>query len=313
MPPMEPLVSAVIPTYNRTDRLVRAVESVLNQTYDNIELLVVDDHSERPATDVLADLPTDRVAAFRCIRHDENQGGGGARNTGIEAATGKFVAFLDDDDRWHEEKITRQVEALSRADEGVGVIYTGRTEMGESVRTDVIPSPMSEDATRSLLCENVVGSTSVVMVRAECIDRAGPFDERFPSWQELEWYVRLSRHCDFKLVPRALVYYDTTGDDRITDDFDKIRGGYDLFVEKHEPLAAEYGPLFRRKMLGWAAFRAGENAIANGRLWEGRSYVFKAMRHFPFELKFLGYFLAVLGGPVTYRLAVGVRDFLATK
>ncbi|MFB6186238.1 MAG: glycosyltransferase family 2 protein, partial [Halobacteriaceae archaeon] len=98
----ETLVSVVIPTYERPEYLQGAIQTALGQTYDNIEVIVVDDGSSDPyADEIVAEFPQ----SVTCIRHDENEGLSAARNTGIRNANGEYVAFLDDDDRWHKTKI----------------------------------------------------------------------------------------------------------------------------------------------------------------------------------------------------------------
>ncbi|WP_336330088.1 glycosyltransferase family 2 protein [Haloarcula sp. CGMCC 1.2071] len=106
-----PLVSVVIPTYGRDEHLPAAIKSVLNQQYDRIELLVVDDGSPTP---VATTLPEDILSDGRVktIRHKENRGANVARNTGIQTSNGDYVAFLDDDDRWDETKIGKQVDTF---------------------------------------------------------------------------------------------------------------------------------------------------------------------------------------------------------
>ena len=98
-----PLVSVVLPTYDRPALVRKAVASVGAQTYPNVELLVVDDCSPTPVEQALEGLSLGPSIAVRVLRHEENRGGNAARNTGIRVAAGEYVAFLDDDDRWHPE------------------------------------------------------------------------------------------------------------------------------------------------------------------------------------------------------------------
>jgi glycosyltransferase involved in cell wall biosynthesis len=109
------LVSVVIPTYYRNDGLRRAIESALSQTYDPVEVIVVDDSGERYAE------PVAREYDVTYIAHEENLGGNPARNTGIKAASGEYIQLLDDDDRLLPEKLERQIPALE-ADPSVGVV-----------------------------------------------------------------------------------------------------------------------------------------------------------------------------------------------
>jgi glycosyltransferase involved in cell wall biosynthesis len=302
-----PRVSVVIPTYDRPSYLRSAVESVREQTYDRIELIVVDDHSPTPARETLEDVERDAFDGFECVRHDENRGVNAARNTGIRTATGEYIAFLDDDDTWADDKLERQVAAFAAADDDVGLVYTGAEMVKQDSREPYIP-PAVEEMTKALLCRNVVGTMSAVMVRADVASTV-PLDERFPSWADLEWYVNLSRQCAFERVPEPLVVYEHTSHGRLSDDFEKTRRSYRLFLEEFEPLAASYGPVFRQKMRGWTAFRAGTSAFYAGHYAAARRFLATAVAAYPLEPSFHKYLVASLGGRSTHRAARLVKQF----
>ncbi len=297
-----PLVSAVIPTYDRPSYLRSAVESVLAQTHDPIELVVVDDHSPRPAAEILDGMSLGALEAVRCRRHPENRGVNAARNTGIEAASGEYVAFLDDDDRWRPEKTERQVAAFEAAGDDVGVVYTGRVAVRHDDIASRAPPAVDGELTRALLCRNVVGSMSVVMVRAD-LARTVPLDEGFPAWADLAWYVDLSRHTRFRRLPDPLVVYEYTSHGRLSDDFDKKRAGYGRFLEKYDPVAAEYGPVFRRKMRAFAAYRLGRTALQTGEYATARRLLATAVVGYPLEPAFLPQLAAAAGGRRTHAVA----------
>jgi glycosyltransferase involved in cell wall biosynthesis len=304
-----PLVTVVITTYNRPTFLRSAVETVADQEYDPIELVVVDDCSQTPATEVLKG-ETPPVASFEIVRHAENRGVNAARNTGIEAASGEYIAFLDDDDRWEPEKLSRQLERFERADDTVGLVYTGRKVVdGETVHKVWLPEDPDEDLTKALLRRNVVGTQSSVMVRSD-IAKETPFDEEMPRWADLEWYVAVSRNCEFAPVREPLVVYDRSAHNRITDNFETLEEGYRLFVEKYRDLAAEYGPLFEREMLAWAAFRVGTASLAARHYDAARQYFLTALARYPFERKFYLYAAATLGGRSTHRISRKLKRLL---
>lgn len=311
----ESLVSVVIPTYDRPEALRRAVDSVAAQTYEHLELVVVDDHSPDPVEDSLADADRDRFDRVRCLRHEENRGGAAARATGIEAAGGEYVAFLDDDDRWVDRKVATQVAALEDAGPAAGVAYTGMRIVdadGETIRTQ--RATHAGDLTKTLLCRNVVGSYSTVLVRRTAIDDVGLPDARFPSWQDLEWYVRLSRECEFVACPEPLAVVQGAADrDRISDDFEAIASeAYPLFLENFRHIAAEYGPRFERKMRAWAAFRVGGyNALRTGHVGAARRYLLRAVRLYPLEATFWIYLAVAMTGDRGYRLATWLKRRLA--
>ena len=99
-----PLVSIIVPTYNRAGVLSRAIRSIFSQTYSNIEIIIVDDASCDDTGNVVESFMDDHI---HYIRHDKNQGGSASRNTGIRSAKGSFIAFLDDDDEWLPEKLEK--------------------------------------------------------------------------------------------------------------------------------------------------------------------------------------------------------------
>src|SRR5258705_13939604 len=102
-------VSVVIPTHNRSEFLRSAIASVLGQTYQDFELIVVDDASTDSTAEVVVSFNDSRI---KFIRHQTNQGGSAARNTGIRASKCDYIAFLDDDDEWSPRKLSKQVEVL---------------------------------------------------------------------------------------------------------------------------------------------------------------------------------------------------------
>lgn len=305
-----PLVTAVVTTYDRPTYLRRAVESVVAQEYNPIELVVVDDHSETPATDALADADPD-VTSFRVVRHDQNRGANAARNTGVEAASGEYIAFLDDDDRWRPDKTAKQVGAFRAGDDDLGLVYAGREVVdGETVRDVTVPDGIDGDPTKTLLCRNVVGTQSSVMVRAD-VAKATPFDEEFPRWADLEWYVAVSTRCGFAAVSEPLVRYEFAAHNRISDDYESLEESRRLFVEKYGELAAGYGSLFERKMRGYASFRAGSASLSARNYGAARRYFLHAVSLYPLEPTFYQYAIATAGGRLTHRTARATKRVLS--
>lgn len=302
----EPLVSVVLPTYNRPKMLQDAVESVIQQRYSPIELVVVDDHSDRPAVDVLESIEFGDTE-WKCIRHETNRGANVARNTGIEAADGPCIAFIDDDDRWRERKLERQITALEESHPDVGVVLVGQEYVNdEGERTAIRRPSIVGKATEALMRGESAGPFSTILVRAQVIADAGLPDERFPSWQDREWLLRLSQCCHFESVPEPLVVRRIGTHDQIGDDFEsKSRVSYPLFLEKHRSLAAEYGveDVFRARL---ASTVAG-TALATGNYRAARRYALTAIGSDPGARSAYLYLLLALGGDLTYRPAVRLK------
>ncbi len=226
-----PKVSVVIPTYDRASTVVRAIQSVLTQTYPNLEIIVVDDGSTDNTREVVQHLHDPRL---RYIRHEGNQGGSAARNTGIEVAAGDYIAFLDSDDEWLPEKLEKQVQLLQGSEPAVGAVYAGFAIINEHGECTTVTIPKYRGVILAeLFSANSVGTTSSVMVRRECISQVGVFDPAMASCQDWDMWIRLAKHYKFDFVPEALVYYHFGGNGQITKNWRAVEEGHLCLVEKY--------------------------------------------------------------------------------
>ncbi len=309
-----PLISVIVPTYNRPELLRRAISSVNNQTYSNIELIVVDDCSNEPTKDVVTEAPTHLIAKTQHIRHKRNKGANAARNTGIKASTGEFIAFLDDDDEWEKTKLSRQVEAYNKSSTEIGVVYTGERYVDETGTTTRVKTPeTSGRVTRDLLEGKPLSPFSAVMVHTELIKQVGILDERFPSWQDRDWYVRLSLQCEFLPITEPLVIRHTAHDNRIGKTFETKRDvSFPLFLRKHRSLALEYGPDCERKFIASMSRTLGIDALGNEYYSDARHYLLSAIRMDPFQIKSYPYLFAAIGGRLTHKLGCSLTALYRT-
>lgn len=292
----DPLISVVVPTYNRSTAVKRAVTSVLDQTYRPIELIIVDDHSPKPVAETLQPIDDENVHVF-LIRHEENRGGNAARNTGIDAATGEFIAFLDDDDEWLPEKLERQVAAINGED--AEFAYTGVRNVGPNGETISITSSSNKGrVTKQLLFGNFIGTFSAVMARQSTIDQAGMLDERLPSWQDWEYYVRLSQCGRCVAVPEPLVVRHNAPTGQISRSIEPKRElSYPILLERFRPIAREYD--VERKMEGYVTYALGRAALSNGDYARARRDFVRAIARHPFDPSFY-FYLAAAGGKYAY-------------
>jgi len=218
-------VSVVVPTCNRASVLPRAIESVLAQDSVDVEVLVVDDGSTDETEAVVKSFNDSRV---RYLAHETNRGGSAARNTGIEAATGEYVAFLDDDDEYRPGKLTKQVESLERrSDEWVATYCDFALVREGKSPTDYLPSFLRNQLTGSeseshpeggaeliptvLARDFPLGGASTLLVRRETVDKVGGFDPEFPRHQDVEFLIRLLKTGKIAYVDEKLVAKHDTG------------------------------------------------------------------------------------------------------
>lgn len=205
-------MSIIIPSFNRAELLRRSIVSVLAQTFRDFELIVVDDASSDGTRDVVESFADKRIC-YLC--HDQNLGAPAARNTGIRAARGQYIAFQDSDDEWLPEKLARQVQMLDAAPSDVGVVYCGYLRWdGEQAR--YVPShhiPFKEgDLSVHILRKSFIG-TPTLLIRKECFNQLQEgFDERLPRFQEWELLIRLAAITRFRVIDEPLVLeHDTPG------------------------------------------------------------------------------------------------------
>ena len=209
---MRPLVSVILPTYNRAHTLLRAVNSVLNQDHREIELIVVDDGSQDETKDILSTVNDPRL---KVIWHDKNKGLGAARNTGLHAATGDLIAFQDSDDEWLDGKLTRQVEAFENAASGCVCVYCIKIVYGRDPdrvagdrRIVCVPGPddrkVSGDMREILWRKNLVSTQTILCTRDAAL-KAGGFDTRLRNSVDWDFVLRLAELGGFEFVNLPLV------------------------------------------------------------------------------------------------------------
>ena len=200
-----PDVSVVIPSYNAMKYLPETLESVLQQTYTNYEVIVVNDGS---TDDIEAWFESSVVDPRVRLFSQDNKGLSGARNSGIAQAKGEFIAFLDADDLWHPSKLEKQVQSFKKHPE-IGLVYTWLLYVDESANPTgkVVRHSCQGNVWKQLTAFNFVGCGSVAMVRKSCFETSGNFDINLDSYVE-DWdmWLRIARDFNFAVVREPLVY-----------------------------------------------------------------------------------------------------------
>lgn len=243
-----PAVSVVLPTRNRADLLGGAIDSVLEQTDGDLELIVVDDGSTDGTADLLARVGDPRL---RTLRLEGGRGAPAARNAGIAIARAPLLGFQDSDDRWVPDKLARQRGAFAAAAGDVGVVY-GMTEApadGEAPPRRV-PGPCDErrsgDLQGVLPRYNIVGLPAA-LVRSTAVHEVGGFDERLGRFQDWDLFLSLTPRWRFLCIDTVVLQVGA-GDDRITVRPDSYFTALELLLAKHEAL-------FRRLPEAHVAYR----------------------------------------------------------
>lgn len=204
------MVSCIIPTYKRSDTLIRAVKSVINQSYKNLEIIIVDDNEPNDEYSLIVQERLKAISdeRIRYIQQKKHINGAAARNVGINAARGEFIAFLDDDDEWLPSKIEKQINKLMSNQEynGITCLYTICTN-GKEVRK--CAPYTGEDLHRKVLQRSVSVCTPTVIFRKKCLDESGYFDETMLRHQDLQLLLDFLCKNRMLVLPEYLVLIHT--------------------------------------------------------------------------------------------------------
>lgn len=197
------MVSVIIPTYNARQYICRAVDSALAQTYQDIEIIVVDDGSTDDTVGVLK-----KYGGKVRILSQKNSGPSAARNKGIREARGQYIAFLDSDDRWASEKLEKQLGVI-QDDPAVRFVNCSVCFIDEDTgkkRTESKSDIPRQKFLHKLHVENLVGSPSGWLVARECFDAAGVFDESLKVAEDWELALRICKRYKYSVLPQTLLY-----------------------------------------------------------------------------------------------------------
>lgn len=283
----QPTVSVIIPTYDRPGKLTRAVESVLSQSYRDIEIIVVNDHPDSDVCDVLPDIDV-----LRCIQHDENRGAPIARNTGILAAKGEYIAFIDDDDAWKPQKLERQIKRFNDLDDNFGLVYSGSDfiKPNNNVSTKI---PTKEgDVYTDLLRRNFIPSNTP-LIRKKCFSKVGLFDPGFKSSQDLDLWLRIADSYKVAAVPEPLAIAYKEEEDRISTHVDRQYHGQKRLLEKYRTSFKSNPSAF-----AWHKRQLGLFAIQSNRNREGVSHLATSFKYRKNFIILVYIFVGLLPNPV---------------
>lgn len=197
-------VSVIIPTYNRADRLPRAIESVLMQDYSDFELIIADDCSTDNTEDVVRTYNDKRIQYYKC---PQNMGAAGARNYGASKSKAKYIAFHDSDDEWLQGKLSRQV-AYAEAHPEYGLIY-GKMHIKTSDMEGDFPNASVEgdlegDIYAWLLCRNTIGAPTMFMPR-EIFESVSGFDASLRCLEDWEFAIRVAKEYMIGYIDEPLI------------------------------------------------------------------------------------------------------------
>jgi len=199
-----PLISVVIPVYNGDKTIRETIESVINQTFEDFELIVIDDGSQDSTLEIVKSIPDSRLKVFSF----PNAGLAASRNRGIKLACGDYISFIDADDLWIPDKLESQLQALQDNPQAA-VAYSWTDcidEFGDfSRRGNHIT--IQGNVYAQLLLTDFIENGSNLLIRAQAFQKVGYFDESLPAAEDWDMWLRLAANYEFVVVPSVQVLY----------------------------------------------------------------------------------------------------------
>ncbi len=279
----DPLISVILPTRNRAHVLGESVESVLGQTYDRFELIVVDDASTDETSHLAHRYKDERI---RWIRLSDVRGAGGARNAGLDEARGDWIAFQDSDDTWMPEKLRKQVDcAQSLPASYVGVYTSYWKEMGGKRILLPLPGRGRDDDVLSGLPRGNFITIQTLMVRGHGVGRVERFDETLTAMADWDYAIRVAQHGPVKWLPEPLVVYRLQPDSNSLI-LDRFENSYRAIMEKHRSLMMQ-----NRENEAWHWATIGNRLCREGLRQRGREYLYRAWGLCPRDHRYAGAWL----------------------
>ena len=225
------MISVVLPSYNRAHILPRAIESILGQTYKDIELIIVDDGSSDNTAEVVGSFSDSRIVYVR----QENAGACAARNNGIAHARGDYIAFQDSDDIWHQDKLEKQLATLQNT--GADVVFCRMNRMVGGEKVGLVSDYFHEgflpkdEVPMSIGTQTLVGKSEVF--------KQERFDSEMPRFQEFEMLVRAQKSFSIYCMEEPLVDY-LLQKDSISANVSSIMAAWRLILKKHPDFLTQY-------------------------------------------------------------------------
>jgi glycosyltransferase involved in cell wall biosynthesis len=281
-------VSVILPTYNCAKYVGAAVESVLKQTYTNYELIIINDGSTDDTDEVLAQYISNNTILY--IKQ-ENKGHAGARNTGMTAATGTFIAFIDSDDIWLPEKLEEQIRACEN-DTEIGLVHCNVYGFGENhdaqVRNSLLTKEQIDEYSGyifdNLYTRKIIITTTTVLIRKQCIDDVGMFDENLTRYgsEDRDLFLRILWKYKAKYVNKPLAMYRNRSDSE-GQNYEKMIKGQKYVYDKISSLYNLSGKT-KREVMSRLYQEWAREFYSKGCLISGIANQFKAIWENPVDI-----------------------------
>jgi glycosyltransferase involved in cell wall biosynthesis len=228
-----PKVSVILPTYNRAHIIEKAIQSVLKQTYQDFEIIIIDDGSKDDTEKIIRGFQ-EKDNRIKYIRFEENKGAAAARNAGINMSKGEYITFQDSDDEWVIDKLEKQMKVIETSSENI-VVYCGFWRIDGDEKTyipDINISNREGNIHKELLKRNFIGTPSILLLKKN-LEKIGMFDENLSRLQDWDLAIRLSKYYNFKLIDEPL-YISYVLSDSISANYEALIIAMQIILAKYQ-------------------------------------------------------------------------------
>ena len=291
-----PSISVILPTFNRERTLARAVQSVLQQTFADFELIVVDDASTDGTPALMERMADPRL---RYLRLPKNRGAAGARNAGIAAATAEWIAFQDSDDEWLDSKLAQQFSVARDAPQEVGLVLAGYLAQTQDRQLHIRPDSTLSGGNPMLdLLDGWPIITPTWLVRRRLLRELHGFDESYRCFEDWDLVFRIAERCEVRAVAGPVLVKYSSGADSVCANPQTMYISLDRIVRSYARHWQDEPQRLSRRLthLGCLRFKLGQRR-------EGRALLASAIRKNPLAPATHGLFWASFGGARALRLA----------
>ncbi len=258
------MFSVIIPNYNRENSVIKAIESVLNQSYNNFELIIVDDCSTDNSFKVVNAIEDSRIKLFKL---EKNSGAAAARNYGIRNSTGKYISFLDSDDQFEPNFLLESLNTLIETTKDVGFMWTGIRLKYPLIDKAIEQNwnPIKRGSTYlTFLHDLKIGTGAGITLKKEVIEKCGNFDQTLPAAEDTEFFLRISQKYNYASSDKILINIYRDDKDRLSKNLKKVAIAYNHFLPKHFSEINKHNDLKRKyyhKMM-WLNYHLGDITAA---------------------------------------------------
>jgi glycosyltransferase involved in cell wall biosynthesis len=274
---INPKISVILPVFNREHLIERAIRSVLNQSYTNLELLVIDDASTDRTPKKIFEIMDDRLKYFR---NNANFGPSKSRNRGIELSSGELIAFQDSDDEWYPDRLEKQINTLCNSSEDTAAVYCAMEfidfNTGKKIGEFVYNADFRKTFTKGthLVCPANV----TVLIKKNILEEVGYFDERLFAEEDIELAIRVSKKYRYEYIPESLV--------KITRNHDQLMANAKNYILAEEIIYEKHKDYLSKKILFGVCKQIANYYILTDNYGLAKAWLKKSFKH-QFDIKTL--------------------------